>query len=62
MRLGELSARLDGDVVVGERCVVVAWPIGIDGRKRYAGTAVYSGSGARVATAKATWIELRAAP
>jgi hypothetical protein len=38
--LGELSTRLDGDVVIGEKCVVVAWPLGIEGRKRYAGTAI----------------------
>jgi hypothetical protein len=59
--LGELSARLDGDVVIGEKCVVVAWPLGIEGRKRYAGTAIYSGSNAPLAVARATWIEIPAA-
>jgi len=59
--LGELSARLDSDVVIGEECVVVAWPLGIEGRKRYAGTAIYSGSNAPVAVARATWIEIPAA-
>jgi hypothetical protein len=58
--LGELCARLDDDVIVGQRCVVVAWPLGIDGRKRYAGTAVYAGSGTPVAVARATWIEVAA--
>ena len=56
--LGELSARLDGDVVIGEKCVVVAWPLGTEGRKRYAGTAIYSRSSSPVAVAKATWIEI----
>ena len=59
--LGELCARLDGSVEVGERCVVVAWPLGVDGRKRFAGTAILSASGAAVAVARATWIELPAA-
>ncbi len=59
--LGELSARLDREVAIGEKCVVVAWPLGLDGRKRYAGTAIYSGSGALVAVARATWIEIPAA-
>jgi len=56
--LGELSARLDGDVKVGEPCVVVAWPLGVEGRKRLAGTAILSASGVTVATARATWIEI----
>jgi hypothetical protein len=38
--------------------VVVAWPLGTEGRKRLAGTAVMSGSGETVAVAKATWIEV----
>jgi hypothetical protein len=59
--LGELTARLDGDVMVGEKCVVVAWSLGMEGRKRQAGTAVYSGSGAPVAVARATWIQIPAA-
>jgi hypothetical protein len=56
--LGELCARLDNGVEIGERCVVVAWPLGVAGRKRSAGTAILSGSGAPVATARATWIEM----
>ena len=59
--LGELCARVDGDVEVGEPCVVAAWPLGIEGRKRFAGTAVLASSGAPVATARATWIEMPAA-
>jgi hypothetical protein len=58
--LGELSARLDGSVGVGEECVVVAWSRGIDGRKRYACTAVFGGDRSPVAVATATWIEVPA--
>lgn len=56
--LGELCARIDGAIAVGERCVVVGWSLGIDGRKRLAGSAVYSEVGKLVAVARATWIEV----
>jgi hypothetical protein len=56
--LGELCAQIDGSVSAGKWCVVVAWPLGTEGRKRLAGTAVMSGSGETVAVAKATWIEV----
>jgi len=56
--LGELCARIDGAVAPDERCVVIGWPLGIDGRKRFAGSAVISASGRPVAVARATWIEV----
>lgn len=56
--LGELCVRIDGGISPGERCVAVGWSLGIDGRKRYAGSAVYSGDGREVAVARATWIEV----
>ena len=56
MLLGELSARVDREVRPGERCVVVAWPLAIDGRKRFAGTAIMSVTGDLIAVAQATWI------
>lgn len=60
--LGELAARLDGSVVIGEPCVVAAWAIGAEGRKRFAGTAVYGSAGNLVAVARATWIDIAAMP
>ena len=57
--LGELSARLERELAIGEPAVVVAWPLGVDGRKRFAGTALYSAAGMPVASARATWIVLR---
>ena len=39
----------------GDRCVVVAWPIGREGRKGYAGTALYRGD-ELLARARQTWI------
>ena len=56
--LGELCASLIRDVSRGEACVVFAWPIGIDGRKRFSGSAIYTAKGALVAKARATWIEI----
>jgi len=60
--LGELSARLDGHVAIGERCVVAAWANGVEGRKHFAGTALYSAAGVAVAVARATWIEIPGMP
>jgi hypothetical protein len=59
--LGELVARVSGTVTAGERYVVVGWRIGIEGRKRFAGSAVYTAQGDPIAVARATWIEVPAA-
>ena len=55
--LGRFAARVDELPEVGERCVVVAWPLGEEGRKLYAGTALYGEDGRPLARARATWIE-----
>lgn len=57
MLLGRLRGRIDGLPRPGEECVVVGWPLGRDGRKGYAGTAVFSAAGELLACARATWIE-----
>jgi hypothetical protein len=54
--LGRFSARVDAVPEPGSRCVVVAWPLGEDGRKLYAGTALFSEAGEPLAVARATWI------
>jgi hypothetical protein len=59
MLLGELQAHLDRLVRVGEPCTVIGWKIGVDGRKHYAGTAIFDEDGELCARAKATWIELK---
>jgi hypothetical protein len=56
--LGELCARIDGRVAPDERCVVIGWPIALEGRKRIAGSAVFGADGRVVALAQATWIEV----
>jgi hypothetical protein len=57
--LGRMAVRVFCLPEVGDRCVVVAWPLGEDGRKLYAGTALYAGDGELLAMAKQTWIEPR---
>jgi len=55
--LGRLHARVVDTPVAGEPCVVVAWPLAQDeGRKRFAGTAVFGESGRLLGLARATWI------
>lgn len=60
--LGELTVRIHERPRQGGRCVVVGWAAGRDGRKLYGGTAIYSDSGALLATSAATWVELKDAP
>jgi hypothetical protein len=55
--LGRLAARVESLPRAGERCAVVAWPLGEDGRKAYAGTAVYGEGDQLLGVARATWIE-----
>ncbi len=56
--LGRLAARLIAPVQPSERCVVIGWPLGEDGRKLYSGTALFSQNGELRAVARATWIRL----
>lgn len=58
--LGEIAAAVRGTVRVGERCRLLAWPLGQEGRKRFIASAVYDAGGSCVATARATWIEVPA--
>jgi hypothetical protein len=54
--LGRMTARIDRVPDVGEECVATAWPVGEDGRKLYAGTALFSSVGELLALARQTWI------
>ena len=57
--LGRFAVDVLSRPPVGEPHVVVAWPLGEDGRKLYAGTALYDASGNLRAIARATWIAPR---
>jgi hypothetical protein len=54
--LGRLAARVEHLPQAGEWCVVLGWPLGEDGRKLYAGTALFGEDGRRLGAARATWI------
>jgi acyl-CoA thioesterase len=53
-----MAARIIGRAAVDAGYLTVAWPSGEDGRKLYAGTALFTESGALVAAARQTWIVL----
>jgi hypothetical protein len=54
--LGRLAARVEHLPHPGERCVVIGWPLGEDGRKIYAGTALFGEDERLLGSARATWI------
>jgi hypothetical protein len=56
--LGELAARVVGPVRAGERCVVLGWALGGEGRKRLAAAAILGEDGTPRAVARATWIAI----
>jgi hypothetical protein len=54
--LGRITARVERLPEEGEHCVVVGWPLGEDGRKLYAGTALFGERGDVIALARQVWI------
>ncbi len=54
--LGRMTARVHRAPARGEECVVASWPLGGEGRKLYAGTALFAGDGQLLALARQTWI------
>jgi hypothetical protein len=57
--LGRMTARVDRVPDVGETCIAVAWPLGEDGRKLFAGTALVSAAGDLYAVGRQVWIQPR---
>ena len=53
--LGRMTAEIRGLPAEGE--VVVSWPLGEEGRKLHAGTALLSADGEALAVARQTWIQ-----
>jgi hypothetical protein len=58
MVLGRITADVRADVLPGERYVAVGWPIRVEGRKQFAGTALFTARGELVASAESTWFNL----
>lgn len=54
--LGRMTARVDRVPDPGEQCVVTSWPLGLDGRKHFAGTALFASDGELLALARQIWI------
>jgi hypothetical protein len=57
--LGRLAARIYGRIETGMTYVAIGWPIGREGRKLEAGSAIFSAEGEVLAVGRATWIELK---
>jgi hypothetical protein len=54
--LGRMAAQIDQRPKPGDRCIVVAWPTGRDGRKLFASSALLGSDGETLAVAQATWL------
>jgi hypothetical protein len=54
--LGRMAAVIHELPTVGERHLVCGWPVGEDGRKRHAGSALFTAEGNLLAAARSTWI------
>jgi hypothetical protein len=54
--LGRMAAKRLSDFEGGQPYVVVGWRAGEEGRKRYAGSALFSADGDALAVARSTWI------
>ena len=53
--LGRIVFEQLGPVAVGSDLVVTGWQIATEGRKMFAGTALFDATGTRLAAARATW-------
>ena len=59
MVLARLTARLGCTVRAAEPHTLLSWKLGVDGRKREAGCALYDPDGRMLCASRALWIELR---
>jgi len=57
MLLGRMVAVIHRRIKPGDRCLVMGWPISVDGRKHLAGSALFTENGTLCGYAGATWIE-----
>ncbi len=58
--LGQLTVQVRRRPRLGEKCVVLGWSRGRDGRKLYGGAAVYTADGELLGSSYAIWIEPKA--
>lgn len=57
--LGEFTVHIDRLVHADEACVIIGWPILVEGRKHKVGTALFAEDGERCALGVATWVETK---
>lgn len=57
--LGEFTVHIDRLVHADEACVIIGWPILVEGRKHKVGTALFDEDGERCALGVATWVETK---
>lgn len=55
---GRLAVKIVAPVKAEEKCVIMSWPLGVEGRKHDAAAALFGEDGGVRAEAKATWIKL----
>lgn len=60
--LGRISGVIRRCVAVGDHCVVIAWPLGREGRKQQVGTAIAGPQGDICALGQATWFDVQLEP
>lgn len=60
--LGRMTARVREGLPVGTRCVVLGWPLGAEGRKRFAGSAIFDEDGRAWGWSRQVWVVLERAP
>ncbi|MBJ7458567.1 MAG: hypothetical protein JHD02_05210 [Thermoleophilaceae bacterium] len=58
--LGRLTAKLINPVAVDKPHVVIAWPIGDEGRKLHGGSAIFTADGELCALGLGTWVRIAA--
>jgi len=56
--LGRIVFEQHGPVAAADEHVVTGWQVGEDGRKLFAGTALFAADGTLLASAKATWFQM----
>jgi hypothetical protein len=57
--LGRMSVQIIKRPIAGETCLLLGWRLGKEGRKRYAGTALFSEAGDLYGMARATWYDIQ---
>lgn len=57
--LGRITAAIDDVPNIGDQLIAMGWPMGVDGRKLYSGSALATTDGEVLAKAASVWIELK---